>query len=286
VARVDFSPDGSRLASTSGYYHGQTLRVWELASGRLERTLRYPNATVILSPDWKVAAHIDASEQPTIELLRFPSDEVLMSVKDPGKGVLAFNPAGDTLGCGGKDGRIRVWRVSDANLLRTYDAHKRRVTRIAFSPDGKLLASGGADAIVRVCSVSAGELLQAFHEQTGRVMSLAFSGDGEMLASGDEGGTVNLWRTWDWKSLHKAWYGNPILDVAFSPDGKLLAIRSTSDSVPTASLRLWRVSDAKQLQTLVHELTTATGIDFSPDGKLLAAGCTDGTIRLFSPGDE
>jgi WD40 repeat protein len=79
--------------------------------------------------------------------------------------------------------------------------------------------------------------------------------------------------------------------VAFSPDGKTLAMGGASPRVKGGCfLKLWDV----QKETLIggtKETKEADGgsgfpeavtsLAFSPDGKLLAAGCTDGKLRLF-----
>ena len=284
MSRVHFSPDGRRLASISGYHHGQTLCVWQLPSGRLERTFTYKDATVTLSPDWKCLVYVDTTNQARIQLLQFPGGHPLTSVTTDTLGVLAVSPQSQTLVCGGKDGRIRLWRVSDGSLVRVLDGHKYRVTALAFSADGKFLASGGADRTVRLWSASDGKLVNVFGEHGGRVLSVTFSARGEVLASGGDTGTIHLSRIADSNPLRKLRYGDGVTGLAFSSDSTLLAACGTSDAGPTPSLFLWRVSDGKLLQILMHEMEVACCVAFSPERKLLAAGCTDGTIRLFSPG--
>lgn len=68
-----------------------------------------------------------------------------------------------------------------------------------------------------------------------------------------------------------------ILAIAFSPDGQLLA---TSD--PDGEIRLWRVSDGKQLLTCQEHRHWVWSVDFSPDSQILASGSGDKTIKLWS----
>ncbi len=210
---------------------------------------------------------------------------MLRSIDEPGGAVerLSFSPSGDILASGGKDGTIRLWRTPDARLLRLLGGHKYYIMALAFSADGNMLASGGTDTSVRVWSVADGRSLRVLKGYSGRIMVLAFNADGRILASADDAGTVILWRTSDWQPLQTIRCGCWILDIAFSPDSEVLAICSGSDLVPAASLHLWGVSDGIQLQILIHEYTDALSVAFSPRGKVLAAGCTDGTIRLFTP---
>ncbi len=105
-------------------------------------------------------------------------------------------------------------------------------------------------------------------------------------------------------------------DVAFSPDGQLLAIGGTA---PTACLfrvadgslvkalatgegtmsldfardgrtlaiategvmRLWDVQTGALLRSLVHGASTSS-LSYSPDGRILACGLYDGTVNLWA----
>ena len=70
------------------------------------------------------------------------------------------------------------------------------------------------------------------------------------------------------------------ISVAFSPDGRILAVGSADNRV-----RLYDVADLARPVLLGHPLTGPTGyvysVAFSPDGRTLAAGVTDGTVWLW-----
>jgi WD40 repeat protein len=67
-----------------------------------------------------------------------------------------------------------------------------------------------------------------------------------------------------------------ILSVAFSPDGKLLA---TGDA--SGEIRLWQVSDGKQLLMCHGHTGWVRSVTFSPDGNTLASASSDQTVRLW-----
>ena len=67
--------------------------------------------------------------------------------------------------------------------------------------------------------------------------------------------------------------------VAFSPDGATLASGSWDETV-----RLWRVSDGSLLRTLEGHTGPVWSVAFSPDGATLASGSDDGTVRLWGVG--
>lgn len=68
--------------------------------------------------------------------------------------------------------------------------------------------------------------------------------------------------------------------VAFSPDGKTLAVGSGEPS-RGGDISLWDVATGRLTQTYVERhLDSVLALDFSPDGKLLASGAADKMVRV------
>jgi WD40 repeat protein len=72
------------------------------------------------------------------------------------------------------------------------------------------------------------------------------------------------------RHLDQAW------DVAFSPDGKVLASAGKDHRI-----RLWEVPTWRPLRTLAGHTDWIRSIVFSPTGKILASASEDGTVRLW-----
>jgi WD40 repeat protein len=86
---------------------------------------------------------------------------------------------------------------------------------------------------------------------------------------------VNFSRSNLAKSVFDETFGN-ILSVAFSPDGKLLAMGDTRDTI-----RLWLVAENEQLFTCEGHSDWVQSVAFSPDSQILASGSDDCTVRLW-----
>jgi WD40 repeat protein len=111
---------------------------------------------------------------------------------------------------------------------------------------------------------------------------LAFRPDGWELAVSysdpDESkNQVDLWDLFTW-GISSTLTPGAVLDLAYSPDGALLAL-----SPDRYAVNVWDLSDlAKPLYTVHTSFTGAINdLTFSPDGSLLATGGYDGEIRLY-----
>jgi len=105
------------------------------------------------------------------------------------------------------------------------------------------------------------------------VRSVAFTPDGTALAAAGgntEDFAIHIWDVASEKPLGiLGGHHNIVWDVAFSPDGKLLASVSSDG---TAQVHDWRNGDVQKILNFPGEVVS---VGFSPDGQALAVGGVD-----------
>ena len=65
--------------------------------------------------------------------------------------------------------------------------------------------------------------------------------------------------------------------VAFSPDGRLLALVGSADH----TVRVWEMASGQSVATLTTGIAGFVSVAFSPDGRLVASGSMDNTVHLW-----
>jgi hypothetical protein len=89
---------------------------------------------------------------------------------------------------------VKLWRVSDGQLIRSFQGHSCGVNSANFSPDGTMVVSASSDGTVKLWRVSDGQLIKSFEGYSSWVNSANFSPDGTMVVSAFHDNTVKLWQ--------------------------------------------------------------------------------------------
>jgi WD40 repeat protein/tetratricopeptide (TPR) repeat protein len=266
----DFSPDGRLL----GVAMDQGARLWDLDSGH--EVAEFPGATKVLA---------FRAPKPGTELLTVGARGLfrwrLQTGWFPGLPArfgpptrlstrisMAFAPNRRTLLCTDKKGfdilDVDAGKARQVSLPLTWMS-----TFPALSPDGRLAATWGwHSAHVKVWDARTGKLVRVLPLGRTRVF---FTPDGKHLlaSTGEEYLFYNV-RTWEVaRRIRRDAAGYPG-EVAFSPDGKLLAL-----PMEPAVIHLKELSTGRTVARLEDPLGDRAGwLGFSPDGTKLAVTAT------------
>jgi len=184
-----------------------------------------------------------------------------------------------------------VSRVLGESRLR----HADRVNALAYSADGRYVASACRDFTVKIWDLGNGRELTTYRGHVDQpddptkggtnplgATDVVFHPNGKMVASAS-GNQVHLWNPASGKesktifSLGKT--DKPLKALAFSPDGKQLAIGG-DDGI----LRVIETDGGKQVFACPPRNARIEKVAFSPNGKLVALGDTNSQVAVYVPG--
>jgi WD40 repeat protein/DNA-binding SARP family transcriptional activator len=203
---------------------------------------------------------------------------------------LAFSRDGTTLASVSNDGTGIVWHLATRQPLQMLRGHTGWVHGVAFSPDGATLYTSSLDdSLIAWDLTGTRGLARQLTHTAGQVGGVAFSSH-DLLALVRSDGPAQLW------DLHKR---APIATfpsirsagvpsaVAFSPDGRLLAVDNYADGTVwlfdvATHAQVGRLRPAYQPIALSNVPGDVNGMAFSlRDGKLLATAENDGWTTLW-----
>ena len=275
VYSIAFSPIDTSLFASAG---GDTIKIWNQNAPDAPETLQREPYTddvdsVAFSPDGE---RLVASGDGGITLWSIPEKRFINAV-DYDAATVAFSPDGQRIA--GASWDLSLWDITDSSNFKktnlfTHRAHDAFVHAITFSPDGKWLVSGDAQGTITVWDVQNERVaIPPMDGGDSWVRSVKFSPHetNPVLASAGTDGDVKLWRTQDWQVGHRISTGT-VLDLAFSPDGKTLAITGWD------TVDLWAIENGAPIISLKGHVRT---VAFSSNGTTFATGGTDGFVQLW-----
>jgi WD40 repeat protein len=179
-------------------------------------------------------------------------------------------------------GTVTLFDPATLEEIEQLPALGAEVTGLAFSPDETLLAaaSGRKNGIVRVWS-GAERRVQAElddPEVEVPVYLVCFRADGRQLFSMDALGRTTWWDTLTWQPVVAFRVGMLASSAALSPDGRLLAVGTSTGSV------CWLKAETGEVRATLdtaHRLPVER-IAFSQDGTQAASVADDGTVAIWN----
>ncbi len=293
LSALAFSPDGTMLA-VSGYH--ETLLHKPDGSGLIGRLVgESPRVeSLAFSANGKLLAV--SGDAPTlfgeIQIWDPASQKELKSFKittDALYGV-SFSPNGDQVAFGCADKTARLIDISDGKELVRFDNHSDWVFGTLFTLDGKRFLTGSRDKAMKLISVANGQFIDDINKLLEGALCIARHPTEDLVAYGGDLGVARIYRIAENQGRTAAnndvnlirefeRQPGPIHAIAYSPDGKLIAVGSVGDEV-----RVYRTDDGKRAATLKGHGGAVFAIAFNPKKDEIVTGGFDGQVRIFEVG--
>ena len=192
------SSDNSKIVSASW---DDTIKVWELNTGRLLNTLEGHSSAV-----YSVAISSDNSK--------------IVS------------------GSGRWDKTIKVWDLNTGKLLNTLEGHSSWVSSLAISSDNSKIVSGSADKTIKIWNLNTGKLLNTLegHSDVSVAISVAISDNSKIVSiaivipSGESGSdkTIKFWNLDKGKCYLRYKFDERMISLTLSKNRNFIALGGES----------------------------------------------------------
>ncbi|MCP5524215.1 MAG: protein kinase [Verrucomicrobiales bacterium] len=282
---MDLSPDGSLLALADQ----DGVRLWHIPSRTLLGTVPGPTGTVRFHPLDESLLMVGTTGVVRRPLRRSPADgrilvgppEVLSTaVRHYNEFPLALSRDGSTLACAA-DNRVEILDWRDPSNRRFLD-HGARVQHVSLGLNGTLAVTAGElgfkvwDLEQRKIVFQSGLIGYPFSSFSPDDQWLVLSTRGKGRGVG--GGSHQIYRVAGWGFLREvAMNFGPWPASAFSPDGRLLALRTTETAIRLLETGSW--AEVATLEAPTED--PFSWFTFSRDSSLLAVACDRHMAQLW-----
>ena len=309
VESAAISRDETRIVTGSS---DEAVQIWNARTGRLLRTLPYNQGhavAVAFSPDGTAVAGASTDGLARIWSVRNGTLTATVAGGAIALTDVSFSSDGEHVVTASRDGVARVSKADTGAPLFALSGHEGALTSAAFSgPAGSSVATASLDGTARVWDALVQPKVDELARVRGRVLSVGYLRPGVIRVDTRTGpraldsitgkrvgganlprgimhsrarsrdgaiatirGNVVVLRRGGQTTILKG-HRAPVLSVAFSPDGTLLASASRDHDV-----RIWDVRTGNALHVLPHN-SAVRDVDFSPDGRWLITAAGRATL--------
>ncbi len=146
ITALAFSPDGNSLAVGGGEpSRNGEISIWNMADRSLLQEIKEPHSDTVFD--------------------------------------IQFSRDGTRIVSGGADKFVKMFRLSDGTLVRSYEGHTDHVLGVSFQADGSSLASAGSDFDIKIWNTETGEQRRTIKNYSKQVTAIRFLGVTEKLIS-------------------------------------------------------------------------------------------------------
>ena len=238
-------------------------------------------------PDQQAVVEVAKGKLTSIQATVKSLTEQAQAARDDQPVALAFDPAGEKIVVGRKQGSIAVLDVAAARLSSELKASPQLTSLV--STEHSIIAASATAPLVAWNIQPTWKLERVIGNEadpnsifSDRITAVAFSPDGQTIAVGSgpasRFGDVKLFQTKDGSLLRDLGeiHSDTVLDVAFSPEGDQLATCAADKLV-----RVFDVASGKQRMSFEGHTHHVLSVAWQDSGHVLASASADGTIKIW-----
>lgn len=276
VEGIAFVLDGSAFLSMSS---DGVLILWDFETGemiwQINAHLENPGVTIgslrilAISSDGRIA--VSGSENFGIMLWDLAAGTLLRSYEvSGGANAVAFYPDNGTVLVGSLIGVLITLDLQTGKILNTFTGHNEGIMDIKIISNGRYAVSASGDKTLRLWELDRGQVIRRFAAPHALLFEVDLSPDGRTALSGSNDGTVTLWEVETGKMIRRFTDDQPVMAVAYSPDGKTALIGTGyffAEKIEPGHVILWDVETGEEIRRFVGQPYAVFDVEFSPNGK-------------------
>jgi WD40 repeat protein/nucleoside phosphorylase len=275
VTACAVTPDGRRVVSASS---DNTLKVWDLASGYAEATLKGhsgPVTACAVTPDGRRV--VSASWDRTLKVWDLASgrSEAILEGHSSRVTGCAVTPDGRRVVSTSWDRTLKIWDLASGRAEATLEGHSSRVTGCAVTPDGRRVVSASWDLTLKVWDLASGRLEATLEGHAGPVTACAVTSDGQHVVSASSWDrTLKLWDLASGRAQATLKDRVHLMTARMATPDRRRVVSASSDK----TLKLWDLASAQA--PLNGHAHLRAGWAMTADGRHVVS-LSDNTLKVW-----
>jgi WD40 repeat protein len=198
VLCLDFSPDGTKLASGGGEpsRSGQ-VQLWDVANRSLIRELADAHSDTVFDVEFSRDGQtlVSGAADKFVKTFNVESGAFLRGYEGHTAHVLgvSIKADGSAIASSGADNAVKLWNTSTGEQIRTISGFNKQVTDVDYIGVLDLLVTCGGDPQTRSYNAGNGTPKKQFDGSKDFVYSAVASRDEGIIASAGEDGVIRVW---------------------------------------------------------------------------------------------
>ena len=282
---VSWAKDSKSFVTSSA---DQTVKIWDVDSGKTKQSWRMGEEGVISVPDHQVGVVWPAGRSDGLVIsLNLAGDLIYLTegtqqpqrvVQGHQKNITAISmsstsTARETLWTGSSEGRVCSWDASTGNAEAVDgETHTNYVAGITTSADGRIYSVGWDDTL-RSVDVGTKTVVGGLTKTDGQPKGIA-TAEGKVIVATHKGIEIftdgNKSKTGELKTKYTP--------SAIAAGGKVVAVGGNDNILHIYSMTSDSLTTQKEIPETSSLITT---LSFSPDQALLAVGFSNGKITVY-----